>query len=240
MSDAIAILLWVVVPYLAIAIFVIGHIGRYRYDRFGGSVRSNPSTEGRVVRWGSPLFHFGIFWVFANHVVDLLIPASWLEAVGISAELYAVIAAPLDTLAMLVMLVGLTILIYRRRTVGTMFLTTTVLDKIMYVTLAAVPLLAIAATVVGAASGSGGFDVRETVAPWIRSVLFFQPQPELMAGVPLLFQLHVLAAWLLFALWPFTRLVHAFAAPLGYLVRPNIVYRSRDAAAQNRPEHRVR
>jgi nitrate reductase gamma subunit len=50
-----------------------------------------------------------------------------------------------------------------------------------------------------------------------------------MEGVPLLFQLHVLSAWALFALWPFTRLVHVFSAPIGYLFRPYIVYRSRDA-----------
>ena len=36
---------------------------------------------------------------------------------------------------------------------------------------------------------------------------------------------------LLFAIWPFTRLVHAFTAPLHYLFRPYIVYRSRDARA---------
>jgi nitrate reductase gamma subunit len=34
----------------------------------------------------------------------------------------------------------------------------------------------------------------------------------------------------LFALWPFTRLVHAFSAPIAYLFRPYIVYRSRDVA----------
>jgi len=32
----------------------------------------------------------------------------------------------------------------------------------------------------------------------------------------------------LFAFWPFTRLVHVFSAPIGYLTRPYIVYRSRD------------
>ncbi|HRA09854.1 MAG TPA: respiratory nitrate reductase subunit gamma, partial [Microbacteriaceae bacterium] len=56
----------------------------------------------------------------------------------------------------------------------------------------------------------------------------FQPRPELMVDVPLLFQAHVFTALLLFALWPFTRLVHVFSAPVGYLVRPYIVYRSRD------------
>jgi nitrate reductase gamma subunit len=45
---------------------------------------------------------------------------------------------------------------------------------------------------------------------------------------PLGFQLHGLAAMALFALWPFTRLVHVFSAPIGYLTRPDIVYRSRD------------
>ncbi|MGH3976523.1 MAG: respiratory nitrate reductase subunit gamma, partial [Pseudonocardiaceae bacterium] len=30
------------------------------------------------------------------------------------------------------------------------------------------------------------------------------------------------------AIWPCTRLVHVFSAPLGYLVRPYVVYRSRD------------
>jgi nitrate reductase gamma subunit len=49
-----------------------------------------------------------------------------------------------------------------------------------------------------------------------------------MAAAPIGFQLHALAAFALFALWPFTRLVHVFSAPLGYLTRPYIVYRSRD------------
>ena len=39
---------------------------------------------------------------------------------------------------------------------------------------------------------------------------------------------HALVGMLLFALWPFTRLVHAFTAPVHYLFRPYIVYRSRD------------
>jgi Nitrate reductase gamma subunit len=35
----------------------------------------------------------------------------------------------------------------------------------------------------------------------------------------------------LFALWPFTRLVHVFSAPLGYVTRPYIVSCSRDDKA---------
>ena len=70
-----------------------------------------------------------------------------------------------------------------------------------------------------------------------------------MAAAPIGFQLHGLAACALFALWPFTRLVHVFSAPLGYLTRPYIVYRSRDdqlgsrrpgAGGSGSSEHRSR
>ncbi len=56
-----------------------------------------------------------------------------------------------------------------------------------------------------------------------------------MADAPLGFQLHALVAFGLFALWPFTRLVHVFSAPVGYLTRPYIVYRSRDDARARQP-----
>ena len=48
-----------------------------------------------------------------------------------------------------------------------------------------------------------------------------------MAHAPVAYQIHALLAMALFALWPFSRLVHAFTAPLGYLVRPYVVYRHR-------------
>lgn len=63
---------------------------------------------------------------------------------------------------------------------------------------------------------------------WFRSFLVFQPDASLMGEAPIGFKLHALVAFALFALWPFTRLVHVFSAPLGYLTRPYIVYRSRD------------
>ena len=74
----------------------------------------------------------------------------------------------------------------------------------------------------------GGYDYRETVSPWFRSIFYFRPDPDLMSGVPILFRLHAISAMALFCIWPFTRLVHVFSAPVGYLTRPYIVYRSRD------------
>lgn len=232
------IVLWVALPYICGAVFIVGHIWRYRYDKFGWTTRSSQVYENRLLRWGSPMFHFGILMVIVGHVVGLLIPREWLYAIGIDEHMYHLGATVLGTFAAVLTLAGLAILIYRRRTVGPVFLATTVMDKVMYVFLGAALGFGTLATVVHQVFG-GGFSYRETVSPWFRHLLIFSPDPSLMVEVPLLFQLHVVSALLLFALWPFTRLVHVFSAPVGYLFRPYIVYRSRDAVQHgNRPVKR--
>ncbi|HEU5161127.1 MAG TPA: respiratory nitrate reductase subunit gamma [Streptosporangiaceae bacterium] len=227
------VLLWVVFPYVTIAIFVLGHYWRYRYDKFGWTTRSSQLYESRLLRIGSPLFHFGILVVLIGHVGGLVIPDSWTEAVGIGEDAYHVVAVALGTLAGFCTLGGLAILIYRRRTVGPVFSATTRNDKLMYAVLTLVIVLGLAATVVANVVG-GGYNYRETVSPWFRSVFYLQPDADLMRDVPVLFQLHALSALLLFCIWPFTRLVHMLTAPVGYLTRPYIVYRSRDARLGSR------
>ena len=234
---ALQIILWVAIPYASMAVFIVGHIWRYRYDQFGWTTRSSQTYESRLLRWGSPMFHLGILMVIAGHVVGLFIPREWLYAIGVSEEIYHFGATALGSFAAALTLAGLAILIYRRRTVGPVFLATTVMDKVMYVFLGATLGFGTLATVVYQVFG-GGFHYRETISPWIRSVFILQPDVTLMDGVPLLFQLHVLTAFALFALWPFTRLVHVFSAPVGYLFRPYIVYRSREQTRGARPVRR--
>lgn len=221
--------LWVVVPYVCLTTFVVGHLWRYRYDKFGWTTRSSQLYENRLLRIGSPLFHFGIIGVFFGHVIGLGIPRSWTEAVGVSEGLYHFMAVSVGGLAGLATVVGMAILIYRRRTNGPVFSATTRMDKVMYLFLGTVILLGLYNTV--ASNVFGHFDYRESVSVWFRGIFRFQLHPDLMAAAPLGFQLHGLVAMALFALWPFTRLVHVFSVPLGYLTRPYIVYRSRDDTA---------
>jgi nitrate reductase gamma subunit len=96
----------------------------------------------------------------------------------------------------------------------------------MYLLLAATILAGLATTVLGNLLGHP-YDYRLTVAPYFRSVFYLHPDVSLITAAPVGFQIHVMLAWLLFAVWPFTRLVHVFSAPVGYLTRPYIVYRSR-------------
>ncbi|MEV0272643.1 respiratory nitrate reductase subunit gamma [Hamadaea sp. NPDC050747] len=226
-------LLWVVYPYVAVAILVGGLVWRYRYDKFGWTTRSSQLYETTVLRWGSPLFHFGILLVLLGHIGGLLIPKSWTEAAGISEHMYHLAAVFLGTVAGFCTLIGMAILILRRRLTGPVFAATTKNDKAMYLVLASVIVLGLWATVKANLAG-GGYDYRETVSPWFRSLFVLQPDPALMTNVPATFQTHVIAAFALFAFWPFTRLVHAFSAPVGYLTRPYVVYRSRDLAQGSR------
>ena len=222
------LLLWVVVPYVCLAVFVLGHVWRYRYDKFGWTTRSSQLYESRLLRWASPLFHFGILFVFLGHVMGLGVPESWTSAVGISETAYHVMAVGIGGIAGVCTLVGMVLLIYRRRTVGPVFSATTRMDKVMYAWLAAVVLLGLWNTAAGSLLRLGGeYDYRLGVSVWFRGIFYGELHPDLMAHAPLGFQLHGLLAFGLFALWPFTRLVHVFSAPVGYLWRPYVVYRSR-------------
>ena len=117
--------LWVVFPYICLTVFVVGHFWRYRYDKFGWTTRSSQLYEDRLLRLGSPLFHFGILLVALGHVGGVLVPKSWTEAAGISESVYHALAVVLGVLAGAMTLAGAAILVYRRRTVGPVFSATT-------------------------------------------------------------------------------------------------------------------
>ncbi len=228
-----SVFLWVIFPYLCLAIFIVGHFWRYRYDKFGWTTRSSQLYESRLLRWGSPLFHFGMLGVVGGHIIGLLIPKAWTDAIGFSETAYHWLALTAGLAAGLATLAGMVILIYRRRTVGPVFSATTVMDKTMYFFLGLVILLGMWNTIASSALGLGSvggehFNYRESVSLWYRGIFSLNPDPNHMVGIPLGFQLHALFASVLFALWPFTRLVHVFSAPIGYITRPYIVYRSKD------------
>ncbi|MGQ0480259.1 MAG: respiratory nitrate reductase subunit gamma [Pseudonocardia sp.] len=231
---ALDVLLWAVAPYVMVAVLVGGTIWRYRYDKFGWTTRSSQLYESRLLRLGSPLFHFGLLLVIIGHVIGLLIPASWTAAVGMSEQAYHVQALVLGAIAGFCTLVGVGILVYRRRTTGPVFMATTRNDKLMYVVLVAAIVAGLATTLLGTGVLGEQHPYRETVSPWFRSLFLLRPDVAAMSESDLGFKVHTLIGMALFAIWPFTRLVHAFTAPLGYLFRPYIVYRSRDGGPATR------
>ncbi|MHB9864202.1 respiratory nitrate reductase subunit gamma [Streptomyces sp. YIM S03343] len=220
------LLLWVAFPYICLAVFAVGHVWRYRHDQFGWTSRTSQLLEHRWLRWGSPLFHLGALMVVGGHVMGLVIPASWTEAAGISEDAYHTTALTAGSFAGVCMVTGLGMLSARRLLTRRIRLTTDRSDKFLFPLLALTVLLGLTATGAHNVFGSG-YDYRETISPWFRGIFTLQPQPDDMSGAPLLFQLHALSAFVLFAAWPFTRLVHVWSVPVGYLARPYLVYRRR-------------
>jgi nitrate reductase gamma subunit len=226
-----AILLWVVLPYVSVTIFLAGHVWRYRRDQFGWTSRSTELLEHRLLAWGSPLFHYGALAAIGGHALGILVPASATNAIGIHEHAYHLIAAVAGGVAAVATVVGFLILVYRRVTVRRVAVTTSWLDLAVFGLLTITIGLGAYQTLAIQAFGHA-YDYRASISPWFRSLIMFQPETYTVTGASLIFQIHAISAWPLYALWPFTRLVHAWSIPFQYLGRPYILYRRRYQTAR--------
>jgi nitrate reductase gamma subunit len=220
------ILLYAVLPYAALVVFVVGHWWRYRRDQYGWGARSSQLLESRVLKYASVIFHLGVLAAIGGHVLGLLVPRSWTATVGINDDAYHVIAVIGGLAAGGAVCVGFALLIYRRLRFARVRVTTTRADVITMGLLAVAIVTGMLATIT---NFGDAVNYRESVGPYFRKLLIADPDPELMTGahVTFVFQIHVISAWLVFAWWPFSRLVHAWSIPVDYLRRSPIPYRSR-------------
>lgn len=220
--------LWVIFPYICITIFILGHIYRYNTDQFGWTAKSSQLLEQKRLRFGSTVFHWGIIFVFFGHVAGLLIPKLWFEMIGISDDMYHFGAIWFGGLAGVAVVIGGFFLFLRRVSVKRIVKNSSPSDYVALIMLGIVVLVGFTNTAGYAASG-GTFDYRVTIGPWLRQIITFQPSQGIIASMsqaPIGFKAHVLFAFLLFAIWPFTRLVHVFSLPLKYLNRRYVVFRN--------------
>jgi nitrate reductase gamma subunit len=224
---------WVVLPYLALAIFVVGHIWRWRYDQYGWTSRSTQLQEQKMLKWGSPLFHYATFAAIGGHVLGILIPAAFTEFLGIPDHVYHMFAATAGTVAAVLVILGVVVLALRRLLVPRVRSTTSPVDWITLILLLIIIITGIVPTIMNMFGGA--YDYRSTVGVWFRSLFIGRPDAAVMVTAPFVYQLHAASAWVIWAVWPFTRLVHAWSYPLWFLWRPFIVYRSRGTVRSNEP-----
>ncbi|EGQ2763936.1 respiratory nitrate reductase subunit gamma [Staphylococcus pseudintermedius] len=216
--------LWVIFPYLCLAVFVIGHIARYRYDQFSWTAKSSEFIEKKQLKWGSLLFHLGVIPVFFGHVVGLLIPAHWLEAVGVNNHIYHIDAVYIGSIFGIITLIGMFLLTARRITKQNVRRLSSASDIFVNFLLLLIVFVGCYATLVTNAT-TPEFDYRQTISIWFRALFTLSPDANLMTEVPLAFQLHVLLGFTIMACWPFTRLVHVWSVPVTYASRSYIIYR---------------
>ena len=108
------LLLWGVFPYIVLTIFILGHIYRYQKDQFGWTTKSSEFLEKKRLRVGSLLFHWGLLFVFGGHVLGLIIPVGFYNALGITEHQYHMIAIGFGVPAGIAAFAGILLLTYRR------------------------------------------------------------------------------------------------------------------------------
>ena len=168
--------LWGAFPWLAIAAFIVGIFWRWRSDQFGWTTHSSQIYESKLLRLSSPLFHWGMVFVIIGHLMGLAFPKSWTRAVGINDHAYHLLATIPGSIAALAVLLGFAGLLYRRLKNRSVFLSTSTSDKVMYVFLALALISGSFATFtlqLFDVAGTGGYDYRETISPWLRQLLIF-------------------------------------------------------------------
>jgi len=203
-----------VFPYLALGIFIIGSLYRYNQKGFKVSSLSTQFLEGNQLFWGSQPFHWGLFILFFGHLTALLFPSSVLAWNGMPVRLLI-----LETTAFifgLSALLGISLLIVRRFRHKKLLVVTNKMDMLVYAVL-----LTQIITGLGVAFyvrwGSSWF--ASVLTPYLRSVFVFNPEAQAVSAAPVLVQLHIISAFLIIAIIPFTRFMHFLVYPLNYYWR---------------------
>jgi nitrate reductase gamma subunit len=220
-------LLWVILPYVAITVFVVGHWWRYRTDQFAWTSRSTQLLDRSVLGWASPAFHYGALAAVGGHVIGLCIPESVTEALGIQETTYRWFAGVAGGLAAIVTVVGFVGLVYRRGTSDRVRRTTTRMDFVTYFLLTVLIVLGCWMTFGYTLATDDPYNYRDSIGEWWRSLFYLNPDVNAALDAPLVYQLHAIIAWAFWGVFAFSRLVHAWSIPLQYIGRPYILYRRR-------------
>ena len=77
-----------VLPYIALTIMVGGTIIRYAYGERGWTTKSSEFLSKQDLKWGSYLFHGGLFMAVGGHFVGILVPKFVTEAAGTGEHAY--------------------------------------------------------------------------------------------------------------------------------------------------------
>jgi nitrate reductase gamma subunit len=218
-------------PYVCLTVFLLGSLVRFDREQYTWRSGSSQMLRRRRLAWGSNLFHVGILVIFIGHAVGLLLPVALFELLGITKPAKQMMAIVVGGVAGLACLVGLLLLIHRRLTDARIRATSSFGDIAVLLLLLAQLLLGLATVPVSL----GHLDGKEMVKfmSWAQGILTLQPgAAALVADAHWIFKAHLTLGMTIFLVFPFTRLVHVWSAPVWYLGRRGyqIVRSARQAA----------
>jgi nitrate reductase gamma subunit len=221
--------LFEIYPYICFTVFLVGSLIRFDREQYSWRSGSSQMLRGRSLRWGSNLFHIGILAIFAGHLVGLLTPHELYTSLGLGVELKQMIAIVAGGVFGVVCWIGLTILMHRRLTDSRIRATSSTMD-IVVLALLWIQLTLGLVTIPYSLQHPDG-SVMLVLSEWVQHVVTFRGgDAELLAGVAWPYRLHLVLGMTLFLVFPFSRLVHIWSAPVGYVFRSYQVVRRRGGA----------
>ena len=208
-------LLFVALPYLSLGIFLIGSIYRYRSREFSVSSISSEFLEGRKLFWGSQPFHWGLFFLFFGHLIAFLFPKAVLAWNGQPVRLL-ILEITAFTFG-LSTFIGVILLVNRRLINRRVQIVTSKMDVVVFVVLL---VQIISGLLVAYHNRWRSSWFAAFITPYLRSLFVFDPQIEGIASVnSLSLKIHVVSAFTIIGIIPFTRFMHFLVYPLDYLWR---------------------
>ncbi|MDR3522617.1 MAG: respiratory nitrate reductase subunit gamma [Acetobacteraceae bacterium] len=205
-------------PYVAITVFLLGSLLRFDHSQYTWRTGSSQLLRRRQLTWGSNLFHVGILVIFGGHLVGLLTPLWVFEMLGVSHTFKQILAMSAGGIAGVACWIGIALLAHRRLFDARIRANSSFADTGILLILWAQLTLGLVTIPVSAQHLDGSEMVK--FMTWAQGVLTLQPGvAAVVADVSPVFKLHLFLGMSIFVLFPFTRLVHVWSAPIWYLWR---------------------
>lgn len=218
MSEALNTALFGIYPYICLTVFLVGSLIRFDREQYGWRSQSSQLLRRRQLTWGSNLFHAGILIILVGHTGGLLTPVAVFEALGISHTAKQLVAIVVGGVAGVLCLIGLVMLLHRRLSDPRILRTSSFADIAVLVLLLVQLLLGLGTIFVSLQHLDG--DEMIALMNWAQHIVTLRPgAAAYVSEVSLVFKLHLVLGMSLFLVFPFTRLVHIWSAPVWYLGR---------------------
>lgn len=220
-----------VYPYLALATFVLGSWIRFDHEQYTWKSDSSQLLSKQNMRFASNVFHVGILGIFFGHLFGMLTPHAVFLALGMSDEAHQGIAIFAGSVFGLMVILGGAILWLRRMFNKRVRAASRWMDIniLGWLILTACVGLSTVLWSIGHAENKD-FTVMIRLTEYVQSVVRLQADPELLRGVDTVYKVHMFLGLSVFLFFPFTRLVHIWSAPVGYLFRAYQIVRAKRTA----------
>ncbi|MDR3435112.1 respiratory nitrate reductase subunit gamma [Telmatospirillum sp.] len=233
MIDYINQALFGIYPYIALSIFTIGSVVRFDREQYTWRSGSSQLLRRKLLFTGSNCFHIGVLAIFGGHLVGLLTPHEVYTAMGLSVEAKQLMAMIIGGAFGTLCFVGMTLLIYRRLVDPRIRATSSVMDIAILLILYAQLTLGLSSIFVSARHLDGSEML--LLAEWAQRIVTLRGgAADLLAAVHPIFKLHIVLGMTIFLLFPFSRLVHIWSAPIGYVGRSYQIVRRRGGLSATR------